>query len=729
MTAPNQEYGHQVAASQQDDSSGLDALFYARVILSYWWLLAPLAVLGGLGGLIYSNYLPPRYRATCRFEIYRNPAMQIRLQETPGAQGPTKNPIQHHVVLLRSNNLRRAVRKQLRQTWDFEGKGGKSVKSSPKLRINPVREASPGMLDIAVDSFDAQYSLEYIEILLEEFRQMRLQSTAKAHEETLHNLNLERESLHRELEDVQKQVVAFETRHNVAFSKRKQELEAEHLAQVLNKQRNIRTQRTILESQFPFLTSANAATLQDVMDLTKFTTGSKTATPEQAKSKTSRSEATWSEIPQWRDNQARIIRLENEYKHRSQTYKADHPKMRDLQEAIETARRELQISADLTLKRLNARQHALQMQEDALMDAAEKIQKNLRLDAGQRATYSNLKARAQHLKQLYDKVFTRIIELSSTTGDQFFSRVIDGPSKYSSPIAPVKSKFVIKGIMLALALGGGLIFLIVFRQHRLYNYESIEVALNVPCIAGVSRIPKRTIKKNPLFLNELPKSNVICESYRTLRTGIEQAVGSGKVVVFTSPDPGDGKTFTSLNVALAFSWGRRTLVMDGDFRRVSLRKAFRKAPVEGIMDYLQDEKGSWRDYVVKDIAPNLDYMPAGHVSENTTELLETGKVEAILDEMRNDYDMVIVDSAPVNHVVDTILLAKQADAVAIVARTSRTSTQALRYAINRLHTSHLIGFIQNHITRAARKYHRYYGYGSAGYYSLPYAGYYGGHYE
>ncbi len=697
---------------------------YLRILRSYWWILAPLAILGGAAGLAFCHLAPPLYRAECRFEIFQN--VMLKIGDSPEARlhagGRRRSPLALHILLLKSKNLNDEIATRLKRKWHMDASLGlKKV----NLTVEPVKGAPDAMLDIQVDSFDAQYSLEYLKDLLVSYRRLRLAESTQIYEATSQNLRKEKDKLAADLAKARSEIIAFEAKHNLDFGKRKKESDFEHLADILQKHRELSTQYTIIEAQFPFLKEANAATLRDVLDLTIFSTGDSKNNANRHPTKG----GGWSEIREWRDNEAAIIRLEAEYTHMRKTYKPGHPKMLAVKQKIDTAKRELKIYAELTRKRLLARREALRMQKGALMKAAQKIETNLDLDVADRAFYEGLKVEAEHLTTLHDKVFARIIDSSTVNKDKYFSRLVEGPNKLAAPVWPVKWKSVALGIFGATSLGAGLLLLLFFRRVRLYDFDSLELSLNVPCLAGIPRLSARQIEKGPLFLNEQSKSSLTCEAYRSLRTAIESRLvgppsmveglaegpersrrGEGRTVLITSPGPKEGKTFTSLNLANVFAWSKeKVLIMDGDFRRTGLRDMFPEAPVRGLIDCLKTEDVTWADCIVSNVAPNLDYLPAGHAGELAPELLQGEKLHEIMQELKARYKVVIIDSAPANHVVDTVLLGSEADATVLVARSGKTPPASMRYAASRLAAANIIGFTLNSITPSSQKYSAYAG--------------------
>ncbi len=708
-----------------DSGVGPDLLVYARVLLAYWWILAPLAVIGGALGLVYCYYVPPLYRGFCRYEIFEN--RMLKVAELPDSMGggPRTNPLDRQIILLKSANLNRQVMDSLKKKWGLNDKP--DVLRKTKLNIQPVKGASDRMVDITFDSFDPRFSKEYIQELIKAFNAMRLKEIDQVHEETVRNLREEADRLAKQLDAIQNQLVDMETKHNIKFLEEKERSDQEYLADIMAKEREINTQKTILESQFPFLKNANVATLTDVLDLTVFSTGGGSASGGKNSDAPS-----WSQIPEWRKTNAAIQQLEAEYRFMRKVYKPTHPKMIALQNQIDEKKEELKTAAKLALQRLEARRDALTMQEQALLKVAKSRRIGVNLAQAAAAKYEKLKAQAQHLKELYDKVYSRLIDASSVNKDQFFTRAVEGPYAMSNPVWPNKPRMVALGILASLALGAGLIILRFLYHSRVYDLSPLEMSAGVSCLAAVPDAPRRLVAKDPMFLNSLAKSHRICEAFRVLRTSIEAAYPQTPLAILvTSPGPGDGKTFTTLNLANVFAWNnKRVLLVDGDLRRASLRKLLNLPKgAKGLNECLKDPGLDWTTLVQREIAANVDFLPAGHPTESGAELLGNGVIDRIFAATRERYDVIVVDSSPVIQVVDPLLLAKHVDGVLLVTRLEKTTYPAARHALRRLSGVPVIGYALNYLTLSSRKYGAYYGgyYGGYRYGYGYYHGYYGGY--
>jgi capsular exopolysaccharide synthesis family protein len=187
--------------------------------------------------------------------------------------------------------------------------------------------------------------------------------------------------------------------------------------------------------------------------------------------------------------------------------------------------------------------------------------------------------------------------------------------------------------------------------------------------------------------------------------------------MFTSALPGEGKTFCAINYAAACAQqGLRTLLIDADLRLRSVARVLLSDDSrEGVADILRDQT-DWRDCVQTTRVAGLSVISAGQRVPNPLELLAGGRFDMLLHEVRQQFDRVIIDSAPVNAVSDPLLLAKGTEAVCLVVRYGRTSRHAAARALEKLRDAeaNVCGYVLDGVPTDARL-AAYYGY-SAGEY-------------
>jgi capsular exopolysaccharide synthesis family protein len=226
-----------------------------------------------------------------------------------------------------------------------------------------------------------------------------------------------------------------------------------------------------------------------------------------------------------------------------------------------------------------------------------------------------------------------------------------------------------------------------------------------------------------LVTQERPKSQM-AESYRALRTSLllTSLGGPPKVILITSALPEEGKTTTSLNSAIVLAQGgTRVLLIDADLRRPSIHKTLGMGPRAGLSNVLTGSATLQQAIVPSNILPSLSVLPAGTPPPNPAELLASANMKDVLDQLREQYDHIIVDTPPTLSVTDAVIMSTRADRVVLVIRSGQTTKQALRRARDTLLqvNAHVCGVLLNAVDLNSPDYyyyHEYRGGYSRGYY-------------
>jgi capsular exopolysaccharide synthesis family protein len=207
----------------------------------------------------------------------------------------------------------------------------------------------------------------------------------------------------------------------------------------------------------------------------------------------------------------------------------------------------------------------------------------------------------------------------------------------------------------------------------------------------------------------------MAESYRALRTSLLLSnLGSPpKVIMVTSALPQEGKTTTSINVAVVLAQkGVRVLLIDADLRRPSIHKTLGMGPRSGLSNVLTGSTTLEQAISRTPILPNLYILPAGTPPPNPAELLASSNMRDMLAQLREQYDHVVVDTPPCLSVTDAVVLSPRADAVVLVIRSGQTTKQSLRRArdIFAQVNAKLIGVLLNAVDLTSPDYYYYYEY-------------------
>ena len=226
--------------------------------------------------------------------------------------------------------------------------------------------------------------------------------------------------------------------------------------------------------------------------------------------------------------------------------------------------------------------------------------------------------------------------------------------------------------------------------------------------------------KKDLITYEDPKSHV-SELFRTLRTNI-QFMNLNKrlsTLLVTSTMPGEGKTWVSSNLAITFAQaGKRVVLVDADMRKCGLYSIFKVMPHPGLSNYLSEanekETNNLAKYLRETEVPNLHLMPAGNVPPNPSELLTSPQMITLLENLKQEYDLVIIDGTPSKLVTDAVILSRIVDSTVIVTAHKQTKKEDLRKIVTNIQNvgGKIAGIVLNKIPVSVKKYEQSYYYGS-----------------
>lgn len=214
-----------------------------------------------------------------------------------------------------------------------------------------------------------------------------------------------------------------------------------------------------------------------------------------------------------------------------------------------------------------------------------------------------------------------------------------------------------------------------------------------------------------LIVEKKPKS-AVSEFYRTLRTNIEYSTFDVKLktILVTSSESNAGKSTICSNMALCFAENdKKVLLIDCDLRNPSIHRLFNISNSYGLSDVLVDSKKL--DEVVRSYNSNLDILPCGKMPQNPSKMIESKALENLIESLKEDYDLIILDSSPINAVTDPQILSTKADGTILVVRKDSTKIDAVKEAKKLLDQvkANVIGCIFNGTEGPSKKNYAYYG--------------------
>lgn len=312
-----------------------------------------------------------------------------------------------------------------------------------------------------------------------------------------------------------------------------------------------------------------------------------------------------------------------------------------------------------------------------------------------------------------------------------YVQIIDPAVPALKPVSPKVPLNLTIGVLLGLALGVGLIFVLDYMDRSIKSPEDLEkrglnVLASIPVIVGANvkgkeRVGEEHVVKDgvsvPIRLITYHKpTDPIAEAYRSLRTAIQYSRIDKPVksLLVVSALPKEGKSTTTANISVTFAKaGLKTLLVDADLRRPTQHKLFNYDRKPGLMDYLKGEI-DLNTAVRKTFVENLFLLPTGPLPPNPAEVLGSDSMKNAIDLFKSTFDFVIFDSPPVVAVTDGVILSKSTDGVLFVTLANKTEADVLEkaYATLRQVKAGIIGVVLNEfdITKAYGAYYRYYRY-------------------
>ena len=390
----------------------------------------------------------------------------------------------------------------------------------------------------------------------------------------------------------------------------------------------------------------------------------------------------------------------------------NNPTIINLDTSIRAMRTNVQATLDATLK-------GLQITKEDLAREASRYSRRINDAPTQERQFVSI-ARQQEIKSglylmLLQKREENAITLAATANN---AKIIDEALADDNPISPKKTIVYLAALVLGVGLPVGVIYLIGLTKFKIEGRADVEKLTSLPVVGDIPLADEKT-GSIAVFENQ---NNLMSETFRNVRTNLQFMLENGKnVILVTSTISGEGKSFISANLAISLSLlGKKVVIVGLDIRKPGLNKVFNIPKKEhGITQYLTNTTANLMDFVQpSDINKNLFILPSGTVPPNPTELLARGGLEKAIETLKANFDYVILDTAPVGMVTDTLLIGRVADLSVYVCRADYTH-KAEFTLINELAENNKLPNLciaVNGLDLNSRKYGYYYGYGKYGKY-------------
>ena len=390
----------------------------------------------------------------------------------------------------------------------------------------------------------------------------------------------------------------------------------------------------------------------------------------------------------------------------------NNPTIINLDTSIGAMKENVQVSLDRVLRGLFITKADLDRE-------ANRYSRRISEAPGQEREFVSI-ARQQEIKaglylMLLQKREENAITLAATANN---AKIIDDAIADDTPVSPRGRMTYLIALVLGVGIPVGVIYLLELTKFKIEGRSDVEKLTSLPIVGD---IPLTDEKQGAIAVFE-NQNNLMSETFRNIRTNLQFMLDNDKkVILVTSTVSGEGKSFISANLAISLSLlGKKVVIVGLDIRKPGLNKVFNIPRKEiGITQYLANPEKNLMDLVqLSDVSKNLYILPGGTVPPNPTELLARDGLDKAIETLKKNFDYVILDTAPVGMVTDTLLIGRVADLSVYVCRADYTHKNEYTL-INELAENNKLPSlctVINGLDLKRRKYGYYYGYGKYGKY-------------
>ena len=390
-----------------------------------------------------------------------------------------------------------------------------------------------------------------------------------------------------------------------------------------------------------------------------------------------------------------------------------NPTIVNLDTSIRAMKANVQATLEGTLQ-------GLMITKESLDREASRYSRRISNAPGQERAYVSI-ARQQEIKaglylMLLQKREENAIALAATANN---AKIIDEAIADDIPVSPKRSMIYLIALILGVGIPVGIIYLIELTKFKIEGRADVEKLTSVPVVGDIPFTDEKNDKNGSIAVFE-NKNNLMSETFRNIRTNLQFMLNNDqKVILVTSTVSGEGKSFVSSNLAISLSLlGKKVVIVGLDIRKPGLNKVFQLSNKErGITQYLSNPETDLMELVQpSDVNKNLFILPGGTVPPNPTELLARNGLDRAIETLKKNFDYVILDTAPIGMVTDTLLIGRVADLSVYVCRADYTH-KAEYTLINELSFEKKLPnlcTVINGVDLKKRKYGYYYGYGKYG---------------
>ena len=668
-------------------ASAVDFAHFYYLLLRKAWVIMLFVFLGLSAAIAYLLKAPRIYESRAVLEVEQETPRVVNIQEINPEDFKLPEVLKTIEQVLSSNTLLLRVIKANGLDKDPSFAPPKSDGSTYldselvgrfRSRVKVALRRDTRLIDVVVQDTDPKRAQQLAQSMIKEFVDLSFEQKLSVSSSATDFLRQESDRLKAKLQSAEQAVQKYREDHKAVSLEDKQNIIVEKLKALNVKVTEAKAERLRLEADVAAIKEGKARTPEDMLLLP-----SVAALPV-------------------------VVELRKELADKQSRFKAES-QTRGLQQALD---RTLLNAGNMVIKSYESARST-----EARLAAALQEQERAALELNKIAIpYNALVREVETDRALYDSILTRMKETNVTKGvAESNLRMVESPLVAVKPVKPSFLKILALALLAGFVVGCGAVLWVDACDTSIRSNDQVEKISAIPVLSSVPE-SKRKNRDQESALTSDPGSYE-AEAFRSLRTALS-FLGPGKdrkTVLFTSANPGEGKTYCSFNYAVSLAHtGLRTLLIDADLRRPDLsRFVVGEANVPGVVSCLA-AKANMLDCCKPTGIENLFILGAGERASKPAELLASSDFASLLKEAVLHFDRVVLDSAPINAVSDTQLIGKDIDSVCLVVRARKTPRRAVVRALSLLAQAacHPDGIVFNRIERHSRD----------GYYFSEYAG-------
>ena len=682
---------------------------YLLILRERIWYIIVVFLVVLSSAIVYTSSATPIYESTATVHILREDATVMQVEAVVNTDIRGAEDLNTQVKLLESANIIEKVAERitgddLRQFLAPYSSGDESDPVSPLGIISKNREIVPQRLSLVIaikyGHPDRVIAAKVANYFVEEFinfnNRMRIEEALKA----VDDLDVRARQQEQKVEELALELQAYREKNNLVSLDERRDIVTDRLKSLGMRLTQVSTELKEVEVRWNQL-QRRKDNLLSIADLTFVATDPHIASLKQQISA---------------ENIA-IAELQ-------QRYRGKHPRMIEAMKKLAQTQTELFSAIQGVVNQLESqyeatKQNLAQAQQDLAAQETDSLalsRASVEYDARDRELKLN--------EALLENIQSRMRETSlGATMDNQNARIIDRarPSAEGNFVSPNIILNIGLGFVGGIGLGLGFAFFVAFIDDRVKSSFDIESVIGVPLVGIIPQIKKMDpVEKAQVVSNNADRQ--VSEAFLTLHSALRLKAESknAKCILTTSTIPGEGKSFTTTNLALTFSaHGEKVVIVDCDLRKPNIHKSLRLENTKGMIDIVGGTL-SLDDVLSKNVFPNLDVITTGGRAKNPTHVLNSRGFEDMITELRKRYDRVFVDTPPLAAVSDAMIVLPLMDGSIFTIFFNKVRRKAAQFAAKKLMESNvpILGAVLNGLNLAVS------GYYYAQYYDKSYKDYY-----